>query len=69
MLSTTRRHIYDPAPGSSTPVSGTISPYVLRGTPLYLAWNYTTSSANSVDATSAQALAVDDVLIVGTVSQ
>jgi hypothetical protein len=42
---------------------------VLRGTALYLAWNYTTSSANSVDATSAQALAVDDVSILGAVSQ
>jgi hypothetical protein len=60
---------YDPAPGSSTSVSGNIPPYVLRGNPLYLAWSYTTSSATSADATSAQALAVDDVSIVGIISQ
>jgi hypothetical protein len=60
---------YDPAPGSTTTVSATLGQYVVRGTSLYLAWNYTTTSANAVDATSAPALAIDDVSIVGTVSE
>ena len=49
--------------------TGTINSYVSRGTPFYLAWNYTTASPNSVDATSALALAIDDVTILGVVSQ
>lgn len=60
---------YDPAPGSSTAVSGTIPPYVMRGTSLYLAWSYTTTSASAVNAASAPALAIDDVSILGAVSQ
>lgn len=44
---------FDPAPGSSTSVNGTLDAFVRRGVPFYLAWNYTTSSSNSVDATSA----------------
>ena len=61
---------YDPAPASSsTTATGTIPAYVLRDTALYLAWNYTTSAASSVDSTSAQALAIDNVSILGSASQ
>lgn len=60
---------YDPAPGSSTAATGTVDTFVPSGAPFYLAWNYTTSSPAGVDATNAQALAIDDVTIVGTPSQ
>lgn len=60
---------YDPAPGTATTVNATLAQYVPRGTPLYLAWNYTTTSGTAVDATSAPALAIDDVSILGAVSQ
>ncbi len=60
---------YDPAPGSSTVTSGTLDAFVPRGAPFFLAWNYTTSAPASVDATNAQALAIDDVTIVGAASQ
>jgi hypothetical protein len=56
---------FDPAPGSTTTVSGSIPVYVLRNTALYLAWSYTVNSPTLVDSTSSQALAVDDVSVVG----
>jgi hypothetical protein len=60
---------YDPAPGSSTFATGTVDAFVPSNAPFYLAWNYTTSSPTAVDATNAQALAIDDVTILGTPSQ
>jgi hypothetical protein len=60
---------YDPAPVSSTVATGTLDTFVPSGAPFYLAWSYTTSAPVSVDATNAQALAIDNVTIVGTALQ
>ena len=60
---------FDPAPGSITTVTGTLDAFIPKGAPFFLEWNYTTGSATSVDATSAQALGIDDVSILGVVSQ
>jgi hypothetical protein len=60
---------FDPAPGSSTAATGTLDTFVPAGAAFFLAWNYTTSSPAGVDATNAQALAIDDVSIVGAASQ
>ncbi len=60
---------YDPAPASTTTVTGDLDVFILRDAPFFLAWNYTTSAPTAVDATSAQALAIDDVSILGVVSQ
>jgi len=59
---------FDPAPGQTVNVPATkLTANVLRGTTFYLAWNYTVDSATSVDGSNAQALAIDNVSIQGTV--
>ena len=51
------------APGVTMPVSGTLNVSVPPGTSFYLAWNYSVTAGNTV--TNAQALAVDDISILG----
>ena len=52
---------YVSAPGSSTPVSGTITLMVASGGSLYLAWNYSVTSGTTY--TNAQGLGIDDFTI------
>ncbi len=52
------------APGVTVPVTGkTLSVVIPAGAELYLAWNYSVTSGTTV--TNAQALAVDDISLVG----
>jgi len=51
------------APGASAAVSNTLSVSIPNGANLYLAWNY--SVASGTTTTNAQALAIDDVAILG----
>ncbi|HMG74860.1 MAG TPA: LamG-like jellyroll fold domain-containing protein [Pyrinomonadaceae bacterium] len=56
---------FSPAPGSTTPVTNKIlSQAVNSGADFYLAWNYSVTSGSLT--TNAQALAIDNVSIVGT---
>lgn len=54
------------APGMTVPVSDTLSINVPPATSLFLAWNYSVTAGNTV--TNAQALAVDDISILGVQS-
>lgn len=52
------------APGATVPVSNqTLAVSIPDGSPFYLAWNYSVTAGNTV--TNAQALAVDDISILG----
>ena len=52
------------APGVTTPVTGKVLSVIIPdGTDFYLAWNYSVSTGTTV--TNAQALAVDDISILG----
>jgi DNA/RNA endonuclease G (NUC1) len=51
------------APGPSVPVNNQISTAIPNGSNFYLAWNYSVSSGSTV--TNAQALAIDDISILG----
>ncbi len=55
---------YTPAPGSTTPVTNqALAVTIPDGGSFYLAWNYSVSSGTTT--TNAQALAVDDISILG----
>jgi hypothetical protein len=54
---------YASAPGATVPVAGTLGVTVPDGSDLYLAWNYSVSTASTT--TNAQALAIDDIDIGG----
>ena len=55
---------YTPAPGSTTPVTNqTLAVTIPDGGNFYLSWNYSVSSGTTT--TNAQALAVDDISILG----
>lgn len=54
------------APGATVPVSGTLNVNVPNGSAFYLAWNYSVTSGTIV--TNAQALAVDDINVLGFVT-
>jgi hypothetical protein len=57
---------FDPAPGSAVTVPiNKLSVNIARGSTFYLAWNYTLNSTTSSDASNAQALAIDNVSILG----
>ena len=51
------------APGATAPVSGTLNVSIPNGRKFFLAWNY--SVASGTTTTNAQALAVDDISILG----
>jgi len=55
---------FNPAPGATVPVSNkTLNVNIPDGSDLYLAWNYSVTTGTTV--TNAQALAIDDVSILG----
>jgi DNA/RNA endonuclease G (NUC1) len=51
------------APGPTVPVNNQLSTTIPNGSNFYLAWNYSVSSGSTV--TNAQALAIDDISILG----
>ena len=51
------------APGATVPVSATLSQAIPNGSTFYLAWNYSVTSGSTT--TNAQALAVDNINILG----
>ena len=51
------------APGATVPVSDVLNVTIQPGANFYLAWNYSVTAGNTV--TNAQALAVDDISILG----
>ena len=51
------------APGATVSVASTLTQQVLNGGTLYLAWNYSVSSTTTT--TNAQALAIDNIAILG----
>jgi uncharacterized protein len=54
------------APGATVPVSGTLNVNIANGSDFYLAWNYSVTSGTTV--TNSQALAVDDINVLGFVT-
>jgi hypothetical protein len=54
---------FSSAPGTTINVSNTLNVPIAAGDSLYLAWNYSVASGNTV--TNAQALAIDNVSIIG----
>lgn len=57
---------FDPAPGKVSNVPTTkLSAIIPRNALFYLAWNYTVNSAQGLDGSSAQALALDNVSVQG----
>ena len=55
-----------PAPGPTVPVNDVLNVTIQPGANFYLAWNYSVTAGNTV--TNAQALAVDDISILGVES-
>jgi hypothetical protein len=51
------------APGATVPVSNTLTAAIPSGSNFYLAWNYSVTSGTTT--TNAQALAIDDISILG----
>jgi endonuclease G len=54
---------YATAPGVTVPVDQTLTVAIPNGSAFYLAWNYSVASGST--STNAQALAIDDVSIIG----
>ncbi|HEX8143594.1 MAG TPA: DNA/RNA non-specific endonuclease [Pyrinomonadaceae bacterium] len=59
----TNNNGFTPAPGATVPVSATLSQPIPNGSNFYLAWNYSVTSGSTT--TNAQALAVDNINILG----